>query len=145
VTENNGLWLADVVYNDQPAILTLCQDDQTHWKACYVSPQYNGIWSRDEPLVAGDTVTPTLLHFQEGELTQQYSPSLVVGETVPVVKSVCDMQKAVITASYFGSNHKPQFEQLCDKGDCVCQENDLDKTCIATDFKFKAGVRIVVD
>ncbi|OQW90401.1 MAG: hypothetical protein BWK78_07115 [Thiotrichaceae bacterium IS1] len=110
-----------------------------------MSPQYNGIWSRDEPLVAGDTVTPTMLHFQEGELTPQRSQSVVVGETAPTIKSVCDVQTAVITASYFGTNNKQQFKQLCDKGDCVCQENELDKSCIDTNFQFKAGLRIVVD
>jgi hypothetical protein len=54
------------------------------------------------------------------------------------------MQKAVIAASYFGHNNQPQFEQLCDKGDCVCQANDEDESCRSTDFQFKAGVRLKV-
>jgi hypothetical protein len=144
VTESQGLWLADVVYNDLPAILTLCQEDNATWKACSVLPQQDSVWGRDGPLAAGDTVTPTVLHLQDGELTQQPSPSLVVGETVPVVKQVCDMPKAVITASYFGNNYKPQFERLCDKGDCVCKENDKNESCITTANQFRAGVRIEV-
>jgi len=81
---------------------------------------------------------------QDGELTQQHSPSLVVGETVPVIKQVCDMQTAVITASAFGNNYKPQFERLCDKGDCVCEENDKNESCIYTLNQFRTGVRIEV-
>jgi len=138
VTENHGLRLVDVVYNDLPAILTLCSDENANWTVCSVLPQQDGIWGRDETLSAGDVITPTVLHLQESELTQQPSQSLTVGETAPTIKSVCDMQTAVITVSYFGSNNKQQFELLCDKEDCVCQENDLDKSC-------KAGVQIVVD
>jgi hypothetical protein len=144
VTESQGLWLADVVYNDLPAILTLCQEDNATWKACSVLPQQDSVWGRDGPLAAGDTLTPTVLHLQDGELTQQHSPSLVVGETVPVIKPICDMPKAVITASYFGNNYKPQFERLCDKGDCVCKENDKNESCITTANQFRAGVRIEV-
>ncbi len=144
VTESQGLWLADVVYNDLPAILTLCQEDNATWKACSVLPQQGSVWGRDGPLSAGDTVTPTVLHLQDGELTQQPSPSLVVGDMVPVVKQICDMQTAVITASYFGNNYKQQFERLCDKGDCVCKENDKNESCITTANQFRAGVRIEV-
>lgn len=146
VTENNGLRLADVVYNEIPAILTLCPDDnKANWTACSVLPQQEGIWGRDEPLSAGDTVTPTVLHLQNGELTQQSSQSLTVGDSVPVIKSVCDTQKAVITASYFGNNYKPQLTLLCDKGDCICKENDKNESCLSTANQSRAGVRITTD
>ena len=144
VTANQGLWLADVVYNDTPAILTLCPDENLNWKACSILPQQDNIWGRDEPLSTGDTITPTVLLLQDGELTQQPSQSLVVDETMPFIKPVCDAPTAVITASYFGNNNQPQFERLCDKGDCVCKENDKDESCLATHSQFKAGVRIEV-
>jgi hypothetical protein len=146
VTEQQGLWLADVLYNDTPAILTLCPpaENATHWVACSVVTHQNEVWGRDVPLSANDIVTPSVLHLQENELTQQQSQSLVVGETMPVVKKVCDMQTAVITANYFGRNGKQQFERLCDQGDCICKENDLNESCITTSNQFKAGVRIEV-
>ncbi|OQW91254.1 MAG: hypothetical protein BWK78_05135, partial [Thiotrichaceae bacterium IS1] len=143
MTENNGLRLAEVVYNEMPAVLTLCPDENANWKTCSVLPQQDEVWGRDEPLSADDSLTPTVLHLQSGELTQQPGQSLIVGESVPVVKSVCDMQKAVITASYFGNNYKPQFARLCDKGDCVCKEEDKNESCIATANQFRAGVRII--
>jgi Clostripain family len=144
VTESQRLRLAEVLYNDQPAILTLCQDEKANWKACSVLPQQSSLWGRDEPLSAGDTLTPTVLHLQEGKLSSQQSRSLVVGETAPILNSTCDLQTAVIAASYFGHNNQPQFEPLCDKGDCVCQANDEDESCRSTDFQFKAGVRLNV-
>lgn len=144
VTENQGLWLADVLYNDMPAVLTLCPDENANWKACSILPQQDNIWGRDEPLSVGNTIIPTILHLQDGELTQQQSQSLAIGETTPMVKQKCDMQTAVITASYFGNNNKQQFERLCDRGDCVCKEDDQDESCRLSNFKFKAGVRIEV-
>jgi hypothetical protein len=142
VTEQQGLRLADVLYHEVPAILTLCHDDNANWKACSILPQQENIWGRDEPLATGETLTPTILHLQAGKLTQQLSQSLVIGKSVPILKLTCDMEKAVITASYFGNNNQQQFEQLCDKGDCVCQENDTDESCRASQFEFKAGVRL---
>ncbi|BAP54573.1 clostripain [Thioploca ingrica] len=144
VTESQRLRLAEVLYNDRPAILTLCQDENASWKACSVLPQQSSLWGRDEPLSTGDTLTPTVLHLQEGKLSSQQSRSLVVGETAPILNSMCDLQKAVIAASYFSHNNQPQFESLCDKGDCVCQANDEDESCRSTDFQFKAGVRLNV-
>ncbi len=145
VTDNQKLRLADVLYNDLPAILTLCPDENANWQACRILPQLAGIWGREEPLTAGDTLTPTVLHLQNNQLTPQPSPPLVVGESVPFLKLECDTEKAVITARYFGDNRQPQFEQLCDQGDCVCQENDIDESCRQTDFQFKAGVRLKVE
>jgi hypothetical protein len=46
----------------------------------------------------------------------------------------------MITANYFGNNQKPQWQPLCDQGDCVCEENDKNVDCIATSNQFKAGV-----
>ena len=145
VTENQGIWLADVLYNDISAILTLCQDENAmDWVACSVVQYQDNVWGRDIQLFANDTITPTVLHLQDGKLTQKQSQSLVVGEGVPVINKVCDMQTAVITANYFGKNGKQQFERLCDKGDCVCEENASDDSCVATSNQFKAGVRIEV-
>ncbi len=144
VTESQGLWLAEVSYNDMPAILTLCSNEAANWQACSVLPQQSNLWGRDEPLSVGDTIKPNILHLQEGQLSLQPGRVLVVGETMPVIKSTCDAEKAVITVNYFGNNRQQQFEQLCNQGDCVCQANDEDESCRSTDFQFKAGVRLEV-
>ncbi|NJO16738.1 MAG: hypothetical protein HC877_13620 [Thioploca sp.] len=145
VTESQGLWLAEVLYNDMPAILTLCPDEEAaNWQACSVLPQQSNLWGRDEPLSAGGTIKPNVLHLQEGQLSLQPSRALVVGETMPVIKSRCNAEKAVITVNYFGNNRQQQFEQLCNQGDCVCQANDEDESCRSTNFQFKAGVRLNV-
>lgn len=145
MTESNGQRLVDVVYNEMPAVLTLCSDENANWSTCSVLPQQDGVWGREAPVTAGDTLTPKVLHLQDGKLTMQQSHALIVGNSVPVVKAVCDMPTAVITASYFGNNYKSQFARLCDKGDCVCKEDDKNESCLLTNFQFRAGVRIAVD
>jgi len=90
----------------------------------------------------GDSLRLTLLGLQNQKVVSQSTTTLTVGVTVPVVKSTCNAQTAVIVASYFGNNNKSQFERLCDKGDCVCKENDKDESCRLTNIKFKAGIRI---
>ena len=145
VTESQGLWLAEVLYNDIPAILTLCPDEEAaNWQACSVLPQQSNLWGRDELLFVGDTIKPNVLHLQEGKLSLQPGHALVVGKTMPVIKSRCDAEKAIITVNYFGNNNQQQFEQLCNQGDCVCQANDEDESCRSTNFQFKAGVRLNV-
>jgi len=141
VTENNGLWLADVEYNGSPAVLTLCSVDNS-WQACSVLSQHKNIWGRDEPVSEGDRITPKVLSVSGKESHVKPSSTVTVGKTTPVIKSECDAQTAVIIANYFGNNYKPQLERLCDKGDCVCKENDVDESCRQTNFQFKAGIRI---
>ncbi len=142
VTEDHGLWLADAKYNEMPAVLTLCSDG-SQWKVCRVLPQLSGVWGRSEEVMSGDVIVPTLLNLQDKQLTSQTSSALTVGDIAPFIRQHCDAQKAVITANFFGNNNKQQFERLCDKGDCVCQANDLNESCIATSNQFKAGIRIV--
>jgi len=142
VTEDHGLWLADVKYNDLSAVLTLCRND-SQWQVCSVLAQSSGVWGRGEEVVSGDVIVPTLLSLQDKQLSSQSSSTLTVGERVPFIRQQCDSQQAVITASFFGINNQQQFERLCDKGDCVCKVNDVDKSCVATSNQFKAGIRIV--
>jgi len=141
VTENNGLWLADVEYNGSPAVLTLCRVDNS-WQACSVLSQHKNIWGRDEPVSEGDRITPKVLSVSGKDIHVKPSSTVTVGKTTPVIKSECDAQTAVIIANYFGNNYKPQLERLCDQGDCVCKENDVDESCRQTNFQFKAGIRI---
>jgi hypothetical protein len=144
VKENNGLWLADVEYNDSPAILTLCPVDNS-WQACSVLSQHKNIWGRDEPVSEGDRITPKVLQVSSEDKdipVIKQSSTVTVGKTTPVIKSECDAQTAIIIASYFGNNYKSQLERLCDQGDCICKENDVDESCRDTNFQFKAGVRI---
>jgi len=142
VTEDHGLWLADVKYNDLSAVLTLCRND-SQWQVCSVLAQSSGVWGRGEEVVSGDVIVPTLLNLQDKQLTSQTSSALTVGDIAPFIRQHCDAQKAFITANFFGNNNQQQFERLCDKGDCVCQPNDSDKSCVATSNQFKAGIRIV--
>lgn len=142
VTEDHGLWLADVKYNDLSAVLTLCRND-SQWQVCSVLAQSSGVWGRSESVVAGDVIVPTLLNLQDKQLSSLPSPTLTVGDNVPFIRQQCDAQQAVITASFSGINNQRQFERLCNKGDCVCKANDLNESCIATANQFRAGIRIV--
>jgi len=142
VTEDHGLWLADVKYNDLSAVLTLCRND-SQWQVCSVLAQSSGVWGRSEEVVSGDVIVPTLLSLQGEQLSSQSSSTVTVGDSVPFIRQQCDSQPAVITASFFGNNNKQQFKRLCDEGDCVCKANDLNESCVATSNQFKAGIRIV--
>jgi hypothetical protein len=122
--------------------LTLCADN-SQWQVCSVLPQLSGVWGRSEEVVSGDVIVPTLLSLQGEQLSSQYGSVVTVGDSVPFIRQQCDSQQAVITASFFGNNNQQKFERLCDKGDCVCQADDLDESCVTTSNQFKAGVRIV--
>lgn len=145
VTEQNDQLLADISLNDSPAILTFCQGENDLWSACSVVSQTQGIWGRADILYPGDSLTPTTLHFQADELTSQQGNSLAVGEEPVTLKTSCDTYTATVVASYYGANQQPQFETICNKGDCVCGEGDQDASCQATGFQFKAGVRLKVE
>jgi len=92
----------------------------------------------------GDRITPKVLQVsgKDNDIHVKPSSPVTVGKTTPVIKSECDAQTAVIIANYFGNNYRSQLERLCDQGDCVCKENDVDESCRQTNFQFKAGIRI---
>jgi hypothetical protein len=143
LTEQSDQLLADISLNNSPAILTFCQGENDTWSACSVVQQIQGIWGRADTLYPGDSVTPTTLHFQTGKLTSQAGNTLQVGEEPVTLTNSCDTFTATIIASYYGANQKRQFESLCNEGDCVCGEDDLDASCQA--IHVKAGVRLKVE
>jgi hypothetical protein len=140
VTAQYGQLLADIQLNQSPAILSFCQNPAGEWTACSVVQQTNGIWGRDDILHPNDQVTPTLLHFQEGELDSRPGQALTVQATTPVLKTTCDTSKAIILAAFYGLNSKRSLERLCDQGECVCRPEDTDAECRARGMK--AGIYI---
>jgi hypothetical protein len=123
--------LAEIQYNQSPALLTFCKTDNL-WTACSILPKVNGVWGRESSLSLGDTLTPNLLSISNNQTQQRTGKTLTVQDANTVLlQEQCDTQKASVVAGYAGFNQTEQFERLCDKGDCFCKESDLigDEAC----------------
>jgi hypothetical protein len=143
LTKQENQLLADVLLNESPAVLSFCQADDGNWSVCGVAQQVDGVWGRDDLLIASDSIVPNTLHMigpsQELETEQRQGNALIVDNPAQVtLKKSCDIEKAAIWAMYYGLNQLAQTALLCDNGDCVCKEGDTDEGC--KEIGFKAGV-----
>jgi hypothetical protein len=113
LTEQRGQLLADISLNDNPAVLSFCQEGET-WTACSVVQQTEGIWGRDDDLYPEDSVIPSTLHVQDDKIEQRNGNPLLVDELTPVtLKKTCRLSDANILAVYYGLNGQRQFNSLC--------------------------------
>ncbi len=139
LTKQNEQLLANIKLNGSDAILSFCQNDDERWSSCGVTSQIVGGWGRYDRLYRNDKIVPISLHRQNKKLQSQLEDELIVVEDEPVyLNSSCDINKAMISVGYYSSNQKIKFERLCDKGDCVCEEDSYDPGC--QELNTKAGV-----
>ncbi len=139
LTKQNEQLLANIKLNGSDAILSFCQNDDERWSSCGVIPQIVGGWGRYDRLYRNDKIVPISLHRQNKKLQSQLEDELIVVEDEPVyLNTSCDINKAMISVGYYSSNQKLKFERLCDKGDCVCEEDSYDPGC--QELNTKAGV-----
>lgn len=139
LTKQNEQLLANIKLNGSDAILSFCQNENERWSSCGVTSQIVGGWGRYDSLYRNDKIVPISLHRQNQKLQSQLEDELIVAEEEPVYLSTsCDSKKAMISVGYYSSNQKLKFERLCDKGDCVCEEDSDDPSC--KELNTKAGV-----
>ena len=143
LTQQGNQLLADISLNDSPAVLSFCNHDD-QWLACGVVQQIDGVWGRDDVLYSEDSIVPSTLHIQASETEQQQGNALIVDDPALVIlKKSCDEDKAAIWAMYysFSLKQQSQIEVLCDRGDCICKPDDIERGC--KEIGFKAGVYIL--
>jgi hypothetical protein len=139
LTKKNEQLLANIKLNGSDAILSFCQNDDKKWYSCGVTSQILGGWGRYDRLYPNDKIVPISLHRQTQKLQSQLEDELIVAKEEPVyLNTSCDINKAMISVGYYSSNQKLKFERLCDKGDCVCEEDSYDPSC--QELNTKAGV-----
>ncbi len=139
LTKQGDQLLADVSLNESPAVLSFCQASDENWSNCGVAQQVDGVWGRDDLLIASDSIVPNTLHVQGDKTEQRQGNVLIVDNPAQVtLKKSCEIKKAAIWAMYYGLNQQAQTALLCDNGDCVCKEGDTDEGC--KEIGFKAGV-----
>jgi len=141
LTEQGNQLLADILLNDSPAVLSFCNTADEMWSACGVVSQIEGIWGRDETLYPDDRIIPYTLHLKNDELEQQQGNSLVVDESaLATLKKSCDLSNGIILVAFYSLNGERQFKELCDRGDCICQEGSEDDSDSCQNTGFNAGV-----
>ncbi len=139
LTKKNEQLLANIKLNGSDAILSFCQNENEIWSSCGVTSQILGGWGRYDRLYLNDKIVPISLHSQTQKLQSQLEDELIVAKEEPVyLNTSCDINKAMISVGYYSSNQKLKFERLCDKGDCVCEDNSYDPGC--QELNTKAGV-----
>ncbi len=138
LTKQNEQLLANIKLNGSEAILSFCQNDE-RWSSCGVTSQIVGGWGRYDSLYPKDKIVAISLHRQNQQLQSQLEDELIVSDNKSIyLKTSCDQKKAMISVGYYSSNQKLKFERLCDKGDCVCEEDSYDPSCQV--LNTKAGV-----
>ncbi len=139
LTKQNEQLLANIKLNGSDAILSFCQNDNERWSSCGVTSEIVGGWGRYDKLYPNDKIVPISLHRQTQKLQSQLESELIVAKEEPVyLNTNCEINKAMISVKYYGTNQKPKFERLCDNGDCFCEEDSYDPAC--QELNTKAGV-----
>ncbi|MEK8017097.1 MAG: clostripain-related cysteine peptidase [Candidatus Parabeggiatoa sp.] len=137
LTQQGQQLLADVSLNDSPAVLSFCQK-----AVCGVAQQIGGIWGRDDILYPDDKIIPNTLHVQLKQIEQRQGNPLTVENPEQVtLKKSCEAKKGAIWIGYYSLNRQEKIALLCDSGDCICQENDVDPGC--QEIGFKAGIQLI--
>ncbi|MBF0230579.1 MAG: hypothetical protein HQK63_13500 [Desulfamplus sp.] len=144
LTEHNDQRFAEIILNQNPAILTFCQNEDKSWEACSVTSQINGVWERSSVLYPGDSITPKTLQWKDKKetLEETVGNTFTVEERPVIIKQECDSTKAMIMVSSYAANLQPNYRELCDGTDCVCSESDMVEDDACEKLGTKAGILI---